>query len=103
MVDLSGAETGDPLRHSKFAQNPDVVRFLGEELINGASRDPQAGLRERMDEMSMGVAQGVSGAAGLALGAPIAIVDPEVRHGYANRLQQFRQAVDSAVASGPDW
>ena len=45
VVDLSDAPGGDPLRHSKFAQNPDVVRFLGEELINGASGRPASGSR----------------------------------------------------------
>jgi esterase/lipase superfamily enzyme len=102
VVDLSDAAGADPLRHSKFAQNPDVVRFLGEELINGASRAPPTGFGERMGEISMGVAQGVSGAAGLAISAPIAIVDPDVRRAHAGRLQQFREAVDSTVASGPD-
>ena len=85
VIDLSGA-AGDPLRHSKFAQDPNVVRFLGEELINGAARDPQTGLRDRMGD----VAQGLSGAAGLAISAPLAIVDPEVRRAYLNSAQQFR-------------
>jgi esterase/lipase superfamily enzyme len=85
VIDLSGA-AGDPLRHSKFAQNPNVVRFLGEDLINGAARDPQTGLRDRMGD----VAQALSGAAGLAISAPIAIVDPEVRRAYLNSAQQFR-------------
>ncbi len=91
VVDLSDAAAGDPLRHSKFAQNPDVVRFLGEELINGAAGEPPADLGARVGEISTGVAQGVSGAAGLAISAPIAILDPEVRRAYAGRLQQFRQ------------
>lgn len=80
IFDLSGAG-GDPLRHSKFAQNPDVVRFLGAELING-DRNPPTGLGERVGEM----AQGLGGAAGLALTAPLAIVEPEMRRGYRNRM-----------------
>jgi esterase/lipase superfamily enzyme len=80
IFDLSGAG-GDPLRHSKFAQNPDVVRFLGAELING-DRNPPTGLGERVGEM----AQGLGGAAGLALTAPLAIVEPEMRRGYRNRI-----------------
>lgn len=102
VVDLSDTAGADPLRHSKFAQNPDVVRFLGEELINGASRAPPTGFGERMGELSTGVVQGVGGVAGIAVNAPIAIVDPDFRRAYADRLQQFREAVNSAVASGPD-
>jgi esterase/lipase superfamily enzyme len=80
VIDLSGAGGGDSLRHSKFAQNPDVVRFLGEELINGSGA-PQSGFGERVGEM----AQGLGGAAGLALTAPMAIVDPEMRRNYLRR------------------
>jgi esterase/lipase superfamily enzyme len=102
VVDLSGAGGGDPLRHSKFAQNPNVVRFLGEELINGATRDPRAGLGERIGGVPMGVAHGVGDAAGLVLSAPIAIVDPQFRRAYSNRAQQLWQGVDEAAGSGAD-
>lgn len=91
VVDLSGAGGGDPLRHSKFAQNPDVVRFLGEELINGATRDPRAGLGERIGAAPMGVAHGVGDAAGLVLSAPVAIVDPQFRRSYSDRARQLWQ------------
>jgi len=104
LIDLTGLESGDLTRHSKFAAHPDVVRFLGTQLINGdASRDGQAGVGERLGGAAMGLAQGVTGTAGLALGAPIAIVDPKMRRSYANQLEQVRQAVDNAVASGSDW
>ncbi|WP_363350217.1 alpha/beta hydrolase [Methylocystis echinoides] len=87
VIDLSGAGAGDPLRHSKFAQNPNVVRFLGEELINGASRDQQSELRGQIEGLSMGVAQGVTNAAVFAIGAPLAIVDPDLRRAYSNKAQ----------------
>ncbi len=87
IVDLSGAENGDPLRHSKFAQNPNVVRFLGEELINGAERNPRNGLSERIGGGVIGVAHGVGDAAGLAISAPIAIVDPDFRRTYSKAWQ----------------
>jgi esterase/lipase superfamily enzyme len=104
IIDLTGVQSSDLIRHSKFAENPDVVRFLGAQLINGdASREGQTGVGERLGGAAMGLAQGVTGTAGLALGAPIAIVDPEVRRGYVNQLDQVRQAVDNAVASGTDW
>jgi esterase/lipase superfamily enzyme len=100
VIDLSSAGGGDPLRHSKFAQNPNVVRFLGEELINGATRDPRAGLGERIGGVPMGVAHGVGDAAGLVLSAPIAIVDPQFRRAYSERARQLWQ--DGSGAPDPD-
>ncbi len=76
VVDLSGAGGGSALRHSKFAQNPDVVRFLGEELINAPARERNIEFGERVEILTRGIAQGVTGAAGLAIGAPMAVVDP---------------------------
>ncbi len=101
VVDLTGKESVDPLRHGKFAENPEVVRFLGEQLINGDG-GPDANLGERLGGVSMGVAQGVSGAAGLAITAPIAIVDPQMRRAYSNQLDQVRQAIDNVFTSGSD-
>lgn len=98
VIDLSGAENGDPLRHSKFAQNPNVVRFLGEELINGAERDPRNGLSERIGGGVIGVAHSVGDAAGLAISAPIAIVDPDFRRTYSNVLQ----GATGRIASDPE-
>lgn len=104
VIDLTGVGGADLTRHSKFAANPDVVRFLGTQLINGRSAsDQQAGVGERLGGAAMGLAQGVAGATGLTLSAPIAVLDPNVRRAYSNQLNQLRQAVDNAVASGSDW
>jgi esterase/lipase superfamily enzyme len=104
VIDLTGVESADLIRHSKFAENSDVVQFLGAQLINGgSSREAEGRAGERLGGAAMGVAQGVAGATGLALSAPIAIVDPAVRRAYSNQLEQVRQAVDNVVASGTDW
>lgn len=104
IIDLTGVESADLIRHSKFAENPEIVGFLGAQLINGgASRDSEGGAGERLGGAAMGLAQGVAGATGLALSAPIAIVDPKVRRAYSNQLDQVRQAFDNAVATGTDW
>lgn len=104
VIDLTNVDSVDLTRHSKFADNPDVVRFLGGQLINGGSPSEAEGrVGERLGGAAMGLAQGVAGATGLALGAPIAVVDPKVRRAYSNQLEQIRQAVDNAVASGADW
>ena len=99
VVDLTGVDGADLTRHSKIAANPDVVRFLGTQLING---DVQTGVGERLGGAAMGLSQGVASVTGLTLGAPIAIVDPQVRQAYSNELRQLRQAIDNAIPSGGD-
>lgn len=99
VVDLSGASAADPLRHSKFAQNSEVVRFLGEELINGSAPDPRMGLGQRIGNFSTGVADGVGDAAGLVVNAPMAIIDPQFRRTYSSRFQQFWQNGDEPTLS----
>lgn len=100
VVDLTGVGGSDLTRHSKFSNNPDVVRFLGAQLING---EAQSSVGERLGGTAMGLAQGVAGATGLTLSAPIAVVDPNVRRAYSNQLDQLRQSIDNAVASGLEW
>lgn len=85
VIDLTGTQSGGFLRHGKFAENPDVVRYLGMQLINEEGSDAQAGLGER-------TMRRVSSAAGLMVGAPIAIVDPNMRRAYSEQIDQFRRA-----------
>jgi esterase/lipase superfamily enzyme len=95
VIDLTGAPNTSWSRHAKFAQNPDVVRFLGAQLVNNSSEGAPPGFGERMQSISMGVTKGVGGAAGLVLGAPIAIVSPQARRAYVTQFDQVQQAVES--------
>jgi esterase/lipase superfamily enzyme len=104
VIDLTGQESADIFRHAKFADNPEVVRFLGAQLINGdAVSDSSISLGERARSVSMGVAQSVSGAAALAIGAPIAVVDPDMRRSYSEQANQLMRAADNAVTAGFGW
>ena len=98
LVDLTGMDNASWLNHGKFAENEDVVRFLGEQLINSSSQDFQTGLGERVEAFSSSVAQGVGGAASLALGAPLAIVSPRSRAEYTSRIDHIRESVESSVS-----
>lgn len=102
VVDLSGASAADPLRHSKFARDSNVVRFLGEELINGSAPDPRMGIGQRIGNISTGVAGGVGDAAGLVVNAPIAIVDPQFRRAYSSRVQRFWRNEEEPTISERD-
>jgi esterase/lipase superfamily enzyme len=95
VIDLTGQESASPLRHGKFAENPQVVRYLGSQLINGeSSRDADGGFGDRLGGASRGLAQGVTGAAGLAITAPIAIIDPNMRRAYSQQVDRFRRGLD---------
>jgi esterase/lipase superfamily enzyme len=104
IIDLTGKESVSLLRHSKFSENPQVIRYLGTQLINGkGAADDQAGIGERLGGVSMGVARGMADAAGLATSAPTAILDPNMRRAYSEQVSQFWRAIDNAIASGVDW
>ena len=100
VVDLTGLSSADALRHGKFAENPEVVRFLGAELINGETpRALHTPLGERLGGMSMGMAESVGDAVGLAIAAPIAIVDPAVRRAYAEQAERTMRALGNAATA----
>ncbi len=75
IVDLTGAPTRSWTRHAKFAENPDVVWFLGANLINNSASGDEGSLAERIQTFSLGVTQGLGSAAGLALTAPASIMN----------------------------
>jgi esterase/lipase superfamily enzyme len=95
VVDLTGAPAASWSRHAKFAENPDAVRFLGAQLVNNSTEGPGNAVGERLQTFSMGVTQGVGGAAGLVLTAPLAIVSPQARPAFATQFDQVQQAVES--------
>ncbi len=100
VIDLTGQSSADPTNHAKFADNPQIVQRLGAELINGqAAADANVSLGERIGGVTMGMAQSVGTAAGLAISAPIAIVDPNTRRTYSEQADQLGRAVDNAVES----
>ncbi len=71
VLDLTALRNGDALNHSQFATSPEVVRLLGERLIEGqVIADDDA---SEPDDLSA-AAVGVGAAAGAVLTAPIRIV-----------------------------
>ncbi|VTZ23794.1 hypothetical protein MPC1_15360002 [Methylocella tundrae] len=50
----------------------------------------------------MGVGQTVGGVAGVALSAPIAVVDPNSRRAYDDQLKNLGDVVDETVGTATD-
>lgn len=101
VVDLTDTPAGSWTRHAKFAENPDVVRFLGAQMVNGSADESGGGFGERLQSLSVGVTQGIGGAAGMVLTAPIAIVNPKARPAFVNQVGQVQQAVDDIEFAAP--
>ncbi|MGE3307220.1 MAG: alpha/beta hydrolase, partial [Rhizobiaceae bacterium] len=73
VVDLTGVEQGDSLRHAKFAENPVLVRLLGERLNDslGSSRKEVAA---RLDAIGPSVGAAVTSALELVITTPFEVL-----------------------------
>jgi len=99
VLNLSKLQTGDPLNHSKFAESPEVVRIIGRELAEGQIlTDSRVGVGDRIIQVTAGAATAVGTAAGLAVSAPVAVVDPRTRQNFQGHIENFGQAVSGTVA-----
>jgi esterase/lipase superfamily enzyme len=88
VVDLSGVPSPDKLAHGTYAENPKVVELIGRSIAGGqALGDARVGLGERLTLAVTGAAATVGHAAGLAVSAPLAIVDPETGKHYNEHLE----------------
>jgi esterase/lipase superfamily enzyme len=99
VINLSKLRSGDPLNHSKYAESPEVVRIIGRELAEGQTlTDSRVGVGDRIIQVTAGAAAAVGTAAGLAVSAPVAVVDPQTRENFQGHVENFGQAVSGAVA-----
>jgi esterase/lipase superfamily enzyme len=98
VLDLTALRGGDRLNHSKFAQSPEVVRLLGDRLIQGQQlSDQNVSLGEELGATVMGVTSTVGSAAGLAVSVPIAILDPSTRDTLDDQADRFGQSLGSTI------
>jgi esterase/lipase superfamily enzyme len=54
VYDLTTLETGDSLKHSKFATSPEVVRLLGQRLAGNSINDFHEGFVDRILDVTAG-------------------------------------------------
>jgi esterase/lipase superfamily enzyme len=90
VLDLTALQSGDRLNHGKFAESPEVVRLIGNRLIDGqAVTDSQVGFGERLGAVALGTAQTVGSAASIVVSTPIAVFDPVTRKNYDAQWRRF--------------
>ena len=96
VVNLTKLQTGDRLNHGKFAESPEVVQLIGSRLIEGQPiTDSRVGLGDRLIQVTAGAATAVGTVAGLAVSAPLAIVDPNTRNNIADHTEELGRSLRS--------
>ncbi|WP_047031427.1 alpha/beta hydrolase [Hoeflea sp. IMCC20628] len=98
ILDLSALQVGDRLNHSKFAESPEVVKLLGQRLIDGQEvTDQDLGLGAELGATAMSVSNTVGSAAGMAISAPIAILDPKARGTFDAQSRRFGKGLGDSI------
>ncbi len=99
VINLTHLPSHDAFNHGKFAEDPKVVELIGRSLANGqALTNSQVGFGEKIMETTASAATSVGHAAGLAISAPVAIVDPETREHLGDQVDEL---TDSVAHIGP--
>jgi esterase/lipase superfamily enzyme len=94
VLNLTSLRSGDRLNHGKFAESPEVVKLIGSRLIEGQPiTDTRIGLGEKVMQVTAGTAHAVGSVAGLAISAPVAIVDPHTRRNFADKTDAVGQSL----------
>jgi esterase/lipase superfamily enzyme len=101
VIDLTEIKTGDSLHHGKFAESPEIVQLIGTRLSDGqALTDNRLGLGDQIVTATAGVAHAAGTAAGLAIAAPVAVIDQNTRENYASHVGALGATVPSGQAPG---
>jgi esterase/lipase superfamily enzyme len=87
VIDLTKVKSGDKLNHGKFAESPEIVQLIGSRMSDGqALTDSRIGFGDRIVAATAGAAALAGTAAGLAIAAPVAVVDQNTRENYKNQV-----------------
>lgn len=100
VIDLTKVKAGDSLNHGKFASSPEIVQLIGTRLSDGQTlTDSRVGFGDQIVAATSGVAAAAGTAAGLAISAPVAIIDQDTRDNYGNQLNELT-GTSGASSSG---
>ncbi|MBS9478015.1 alpha/beta hydrolase [Ancylobacter radicis] len=98
VIDLTAMRSGDALNHGRFASSPEVVQLIGQRLVNGQTvTDSNVSLGERIGVAAMAAGETVGAAAGLAVSAPLMVIDPATRQNYGAQIEEFGRSAQETV------
>ncbi|MBL8580853.1 MAG: alpha/beta hydrolase [Rhizobiaceae bacterium] len=87
VIDLTKVKSGDKLNHGKFASSPQIVQLIGTRISDGQTlTDSREGLGDKIISATAGVAATAGTVAGLAIAAPVAVLDQDTRDNYAGQV-----------------
>jgi esterase/lipase superfamily enzyme len=96
--DLTRAKSSDSLNHAKFAESPVVVRLIGQKLASGqALSDGKASMGEKIGQFAAGAASTAGKVAGVAISAPLAVIDADTRESFGDRIQDLGPQADDTT------
>lgn len=99
VIDLTKIKVGDRLHHTKFAESPEIVQLIGTRLSSGQSiTDSRLGLGDQIVTATAGVAHAAGTVAGLAITAPMAVVDQNTRENYGRHVESLAVSAPSGQA-----
>ncbi len=75
VIDLSNASAGDRLNHTKFADNPVLVRLLGEKLLEDGSLGTGEQVGDRLGTFAGGITQAIGSAAEIVITTPFEVLN----------------------------
>ncbi len=94
VINMTHMPSHDFFGHGKFSSDPRVVELIGRSLASGqVLTDSRVGLGARVMLTTAGAAGSIGHAAGLAISAPLSIVDPETRNNFGDQIDEFTQSV----------
>jgi esterase/lipase superfamily enzyme len=100
VIDLTSFQSTDALRHGKFAESPDVVRFIGARLAEGQdlNQTGHASSADRLGSVLTGAVSTVGATASTVLTAPLAIVDHASRESLSERIEDIGRRAGHTVS-----
>jgi esterase/lipase superfamily enzyme len=97
VIDLTDITTDDRLRHSKFAESPEVVKLIGNRLATGQAFAGRTGIGEKVVQVTTGAASTVGSAASIAVSAPLAVIDADTRQSMGSQFEHLGDNVGETV------
>lgn len=74
VADLSAVSAGDSLNHTKFADNPLLVKLLGEKLRDEQLAGSERQITDRIDTLTRGIGQTLASAAEIVITTPFEVL-----------------------------
>lgn len=104
VVDLTDQSSSDRMNHATFAASPEAVRLIGRQLASGQDLNTfQVGIGDHVGQLATATGANIGAAAGLVVTAPLAILDPQTRSTYDDRMNEFGASVGDTLRAGGDF